>query len=586
MPLITCGKRKRGRPRNGSPRTPQLRQWPSTATITFMSATASISTVLAIGGAAMGSDGASAIPKVGRLRSRFPRTSTGPDIPQLTFVAGGGLLAADTYTVTFRSAADGFGEPGGDLLDGNGDGVVGDSYSATFAIADRPAGTVTVSVPDMARGAGQPVNVPNSAAGLPIRISDAVGVTSLAVDLRYDPALLSITGATLASGIPTDWSVGLDTSTPGVARVAASGTPLPAGTNLDLVRLTAAVPEGAPYGAVQAIRLENISVNSGGIAAVGDVAVHKAVYLGDADGSGIHSSADAFLTVQAALGLASGFAAHAWTDPRIVGDADGSGVLSAADAFLIVQEGLGLDEPFVPDNPRITLTHVGGGVDPQFRIDVNLPAIAGGWVSVPVKLAIEPEATNVGALDFDLYFDPARLTIQLPDGVFAGVGTAGWAVAARLAAPGQLRVGMVSSNGQPLAVGLREIARLRFHVETGESSRIGFQAVPDGSEIQRVSDGSETHPTWLRPITDYRSPITDRLDGSEIHPTWLDIEPVDPRAGGYTWTDADGSVLIRPAERAPAGAAPERVWRELDAKADLLEDVLGDLTHEIASTWR
>ncbi len=481
---------------------------------------------------------------------------------QLTFVAGGGLLAADTYTVTFRSAADGFGEPGGDLLDGNGDGVVGDSYSATFAIADRPAGTVTVSVPDMARGAGQPVNVPNSAAGLPIRISDAVGVTSLAVDLRYDPALLSITGATLASGIPTDWSVGLDTSTPGVARVAASGTPLPAGTNLDLVRLTAAVPEGAPYGAVQAIRLENISVNSGGIAAVGDVAVHKAVYLGDADGSGIHSSADAFLTVQAALGLASGFAAHAWTDPRIVGDADGSGVLSAADAFLIVQEGLGLDEPFVPDNPDIGVTQVGGGVDPQFRIDVNLPAIAGGWVSVPVKLAIEPEATNVGALDFDLYFDPARLTIQLPGGVFAGVGTAGWAVAARLATPGQLRVGMVSSNGQPLAVGLREIARLRFHVETAESSRIGFQAVPGGSEIQRVSDGSE------------------------IHPTWLDIEPVDPRAGGYTWTDADGSVLIRPAERAPTGAAPERVWRELDAKADLLEDVLGDLTHEIASAWR
>ena len=213
-----------------------------------------------------------------------------------------------------------------------------------------------VSIPDIARGAGQPVNIPNAASGLPIRLDNAAGVTSLAVDLVYDPALLKITAATLAAGLPGDWSVvnPPDTSTPGVAKIRASGTTALSGTNVEVVRLTAAVPSDAPYGASQAIRLENVSLNGGAIAAVGDVAVHKAAYLGDADGSGIHSSADAFLTVQAALGLASGFSAHAWTDPRIVGDADGSGVLSAADAFLIVQEGLGLSEPFVPDNPHIT----------------------------------------------------------------------------------------------------------------------------------------------------------------------------------------------------------------------------------------
>jgi hypothetical protein len=114
------------------------------------------------------------------------------------------------------------------------------------------------------------------------------------------------------------------------------------------------------------------------------------------------------LTVQAALGLASGFAAHAWTDPRIVGDADGSGVLSAADAFSIVQEGLGLSEPFVPDNPHITITPVGNGVDPQFRIGTHLPVGVDGTVSVPVQLAIEPGATNVGGFDFDLFYDPAQ----------------------------------------------------------------------------------------------------------------------------------------------------------------------------------
>jgi len=321
-----------------------------------------------------------------------------------------------------------------------------------------------------------------------------------------------------------------------------------------------------------------VSLNGGVIAAGGDVAVHKAAYLGDADGSGIHSSADAFLTVQAALGLASGFAAHAWTDPRIVGDADGSGVLSAADAFLIVQEGLGLSEPFVPDNPHISVTPVGGGVDPQFRIDVNLPAYAGGPVTVPVKLDIERPATNVGAIEFELFFDPAQLTIQLPGGVSAGADTAGWAVSASLVAPGRLRVGMVSSSGQPLVPGLREIARLQFHVELG---RMGLRPVQGASELRDSGD--------LRSAVSARSGDLRRArirDGSKTHPTWLDIEPVDARAGGYTWTDADGSVLIRPAARALAGARRERVWDDLDTKADLLESVLADLTHEIASVYR
>jgi len=42
-------------------------------------------------------------------------------------------------------------------------------------------------------------------------------------------------------------------------------------------------------------------------------------------------------------------------------------------------------------------------------------------------------------------------------------------------------------------------------------------------------------------------------------------------------------VLIRPAERAPAVATRQRIWRDLDAKADLLENVLADLVHEIVS---
>ncbi len=236
-----------------------------------------------------------------------------------------------------KSGAAAFRDTAGNLLDGDADNASDGDLSSPFTVAS--SGDRIVSIPDMARGAGQPVNIPNTAPGLPIRISNADGVLSLAADLAYDEDLLDITAATLAAGLPGDWRVvnPPDTSTPGVAKIRASGATALSGTNLEVVRLIAVVPSDASYGDIQAIRLENVSVNDGVIGAVGDVAAHKAVYLVDADGSGIHSSADAFLTVQAALGLASGFSAHAWTDPRIVGDADGSGVLSAADAFLIVQ---------------------------------------------------------------------------------------------------------------------------------------------------------------------------------------------------------------------------------------------------------
>ena len=53
----------------------------------------------------------------------------------ITFVKTGGVLAADTYTVTFRSAANGFVDTSGNLLDGNADGTPGDNYVTTFTVA-------------------------------------------------------------------------------------------------------------------------------------------------------------------------------------------------------------------------------------------------------------------------------------------------------------------------------------------------------------------------------------------------------------------------------------------------------------------
>ena len=88
---------------------------------------------------------------------------------QITFVRTGGPLAPDTYTVTLRSAANGFREPGGDFLDGDNDGTVGDDYSTTFTVT-TPADEVVVAIADFARGYGQPVNVPrHTDAGIPLQ---------------------------------------------------------------------------------------------------------------------------------------------------------------------------------------------------------------------------------------------------------------------------------------------------------------------------------------------------------------------------------------------------------------------------------
>ncbi len=49
-----------------------------------------------------------------------------------------GVLPNDTYTVTLRSASNGFQDTGGNLLDGNGDGTAGDNFVTTFVVNNPP----------------------------------------------------------------------------------------------------------------------------------------------------------------------------------------------------------------------------------------------------------------------------------------------------------------------------------------------------------------------------------------------------------------------------------------------------------------
>ena len=148
---------------------------------------------------------------------------------------------------------------------------------------------------------------------------------------QYDPTLLHISGATLASALPGDWAITSNNVVAGQLVVSASGvTPL-SGSNVPLVLISADVPATAPYGAIEVLRLQNglVGVQSGltvvPAAATGDFAIHKNVYLGDVDGSGIYTGFDVALISRVVVGLDSGFDAASWTDPVIVGGVIGTG---------------------------------------------------------------------------------------------------------------------------------------------------------------------------------------------------------------------------------------------------------------------
>ncbi len=276
---------------------------------------------------------------------------------QVTFIRSGGPLAPDTYTVTMRSAADGFADTGGQLLDGNDDGTEGDDYSSEFTVAAPAANAVTIGIPDFVRGPGQPVNLPADQTGIPVTISE--GTNARAVDLRiaYDPALLTIEGATVGPDAPAGATVTANTSTPGqVILMFVSTTPLAAGSGT-FISLQASVPAAdasAIYGRQQVLDLHDVVVSDGNdneVPSVVDDAFQLTSFFADVSGNGRVNAADAAGVARIAALIDNGFASSPNADPLIVGDISGNSRLNAADASLLAQFAALIDVPQIPPLP-------------------------------------------------------------------------------------------------------------------------------------------------------------------------------------------------------------------------------------------
>ncbi|MCB1967173.1 MAG: cadherin-like domain-containing protein, partial [Candidatus Accumulibacter sp.] len=459
------------------------------------------------------------------------------DLSGFRFVKTGGVLPADTYTLTLRSAADGFFDTVNHLLDGDDDGTPGGDYLTSFAVVGPLPRVLTL--PDVVRGPGQPANIPATVSGIPIRLSDGAGVESLEFTLNYDPALLTISDVTAAASLPNGSQLAANLTIPGQVRVAMSfPTPLAAGVQ-DILTLTAAVPASASaaYRAKQVLDLSDVSVNEGALAAVGDDAVHVVAYFGDATGNGSYSSLDGQRVLRHTVGLDSGFAAYLLADPVLVADITGNGRVSSLDATRILQEVVGIDQFEIP--PLAGLVITAPGPDPYVHIPTDLSGTPGSVLTVPVLI---DDAVGLESVDLRLAYDPALLEIVA---VREGSATNGATIITNPApasnANGTLVVGLALTNPRPAGGGsLLEIDfRIRPTAASGSTAlnltqvslnEDGLVLTPLPVPGQDGSDGLLT----IRSATGNTAPVTTD-DGY----TTAEDTPLSIAAPGVLGNDSD-----------------------------------------------
>ncbi|HEX2972661.1 MAG TPA: cohesin domain-containing protein, partial [Tepidisphaeraceae bacterium] len=256
----------------------------------------------------------------------------------LHFVKSGGLLPTDDYTVTLFSRPDGFAG-----LDGDKDGTAGGNFVQRVAVT-AGRGPV-VSLPDIARG-------PKQSFSLPVKMDNTAGVLSIYAELVFDPTLLNVRDITLASALPSDWTVVANLKAPGRMTVTACGTTALSAGVKDLLQIQASVPAMAPYGAAGLLKLEAVKVNGG--AAQGDTAIQAVAYLGDTSGNKRYSGMDAAYIANVAIGAVKGFDAFPLIDPVIVGDVSGNGSIGGLDASFVAQKSVAMPRPEIPDLPAAT----------------------------------------------------------------------------------------------------------------------------------------------------------------------------------------------------------------------------------------
>jgi hypothetical protein len=389
----------------------------------------------------------------------------------------GGLLAAGTYTVTLVSGPIAFRDTTGAPLDGSNDGSNSKNYTTTFTVA--PPTAVVVSVPDFARGPdnSHAINLANNTSnGIPITLSNGSGVTDGTFVLQYNANLLSITGSTVNSAL-SGATFTVTTSGSGTSAQATivfhSSTALVSGA-VRLGGLTATVPGKAPYKAKALLHFSSVSLNNGGITAVGDDGLQVVAFLDDTSGDGTYTSADSVLISRVASLADSGFAAFPVLDPAIVGDLNGDGRITAGDGGLLNNYLAGNMVAQMPAYPGAPSNNP-SGPDPALTLPSALQVGMDGTVEVPVTIDDPHPAGSSGLTQAQLAltYDPTVLSVSAADihlGNVPSSGT-GWKLQSVVnSTTGQIGITLFSATPIRSSTG-GSLVTLVFHVRPGAQAR-------------------------------------------------------------------------------------------------------------------
>jgi hypothetical protein len=335
--------------------------------------------------------------------------------------ASAGVLAGGNYALTLSSRADGFVDTHGRLLDGDGDGVAGGNFVASRTQA--AASGVVLGLGEFTRGAGQDVNLPASGSGLPLRISNGIGVNTVSFTLHYDPSLLTISGASSAlagASVVTDMSVA------GQIGIQVTGISGLTNAQTDLLRLEAHVPASAMarYGASHVLDLRDVSVNGGAMAARDDDGLHVAAYLADTSGDGAYALNDAQAILDVISGRYSGFGAYPLIDPVLVGGAYGNGQLSVFDYRLVGNMIRGVAQVYIPPlpvapvqaamqdvpeaaAPAVALPQAGSTAVSDAQAPVDSPLPGPDRTTAPIAVMADVEPVSIRPEAEGVVFEPA-----------------------------------------------------------------------------------------------------------------------------------------------------------------------------------
>jgi len=196
-------------------------------------------------------------------------------------------------------------------------------------------------------------------------------------------------------------------------------------------------------------------------------------------------------------GILSGYIAYPRVDPWIIGGVTGSsssGNLSAGDVTLMNSFNAGTTQSRIPAvNPNgLTISH--GGPDPVLSIPVDLKAVAGGTVTVPVNIDTADPAGSTGMTDavLALHFDPRYFMVLASDIQLGTVPASGcgWKLTMSInSTTGDIGIDVYSTTGTPIqSTSGGSLVTIALHVrDTAPRGSTGLsfltQSNPTGSRV-------------------------------------------------------------------------------------------------------